>query len=213
MRLPDFFMGRGPLSSGPNLAEFSGVVLSVTGVGLSPAVPAGPSRRVIRKGDLVVVDIPTLVEGYHADQSRTYCVGKADNQIRDLYKNLKMIADRVLANLAPGVKCSELFHLAMDQAAKLKVSDAFLNFGNNRKSHMVGHGVGLECSEPPVISATNHVELEENYVMALEIHMYREKVGVVKLEDMLLITHNGAELLSKSPRQLLELGAYASPRR
>ena len=72
MRRPNFFMSRGPIASGPNLSRFSGVVYSITGVGLSPAVPVGPSLRSISKGDFVVVDIPTLVKGYHSDQTRTY---------------------------------------------------------------------------------------------------------------------------------------------
>lgn len=76
MRLPDFFMSRGPIASGPNLKQFSGVVYSVTGTGLSPSVPAGPSLRKIKTGDMVVVDIPTLVNGYHADQTRTCFLGR-----------------------------------------------------------------------------------------------------------------------------------------
>jgi Xaa-Pro dipeptidase len=77
IRQPDFFMSRGPIASGPNLLRNSGVVYTITGVGLSPAVPAGPSKRKIEPGNIVIVDIPTLVEGYHADQTRTYFLGQS----------------------------------------------------------------------------------------------------------------------------------------
>ncbi len=205
LRQPDFFMSRGPIASGPNLSRFSGVVYSITGVGLSPAVPAGPSRRNISKGDLVVIDIPTMVKGYHSDQTRTYILGKAGIEIKEMYNSLKEIADHIIENISPGVKCSEIFQMAVDKAGELKVIDAFLNFGGGKKSHMIGHGIGLECTEPPIISKYDHSELSEDFVMALEMHMFREDVGVVKLEDMILIRHNGNELLTKSPRELSEV--------
>ncbi|MCL0048267.1 Xaa-Pro peptidase family protein, partial [Dehalococcoidia bacterium] len=205
MRQPDFFMSRGPISSGPNLSKFSGVVYSITGVGLSPSVPAGPSRRNISKGDLVVVDIPTLVKGYHADQTRTYILGMASKKIQNMYENMREIADHLIENILPGMKCSEIFQMAVDKAEEREVADAFLNFGGGKKSHMIGHGIGLECTEPPIISRYDHSEVSENYVMGLEIHMYRENVGVVKVEDMILITNSGNEILTKSPRHLFEL--------
>jgi len=205
MRQPDFFMSRGPISSGPNLSKFSGVVYSITGVGLSPSVPAGPSRRNISKGDLVVVDIPTLVKGYHADQTRTYILGMANKKVRNMYDDMREIADHLIENICPGMKCNEIFQMAVDKAEDRKAADAFLNFGGAKKSHMVGHGIGLECTEPPIISKYDHSEVSENYVMGLEMHMYREGVGVVKLEDVILITNSGNEILTKSPRHLFEL--------
>jgi len=205
MRQPDFIMSRGPLASGPNLSRFSGVVYSVTGVGLSPAVPAGPSRRTISKGDLVVIDIPTMIKGYHSDQTRTYILGKAEIEVKEMYNSLREIADHIIKKICPGIKCSEIFQIAVDKAEELKVTDAFLNFGGGKKSHMIGHGIGLECNEPPIISKYEHSEINSNFVITLEIHIFREAVGVVKLEDMLLIGHNGNELLTKSPRLLFEL--------
>ena len=205
MRQPDFFMSRGPIASGSNLSKFSGVVYSITGVGLSPAVPAGPSRRSISKGDLVVIDIPTMVKGYHSDQTRTYILGKAEIEVKEMYNSLREIADHIIKKICPGIKCSEIFQIAVDKAEELKVTDAFLNFGGGKKSHMIGHGIGLECNEPPIISKYEHSEINSNFVITLEIHIFREDVGVVKLEDMLLIGHNGNELLTKSPRLLFEL--------
>lgn len=205
MRQPDFFMSRGPIASGPNLSKFSGVVYSITGVGLSPSVPAGPSRRSISKGDLVVVDIPTLVKGYHADQTRTYILGMAGKKVQNMYDCMREIADHLIENICPGMKCSEIFQMAMDKAEDRKVADAFLNFGGGKKSHMIGHGIGLECTEPPIISKYDHSEVSGNYVMGLEIHMFRKDVGVVKLEDMIRITNSGNQILTKSPRHLFEL--------
>jgi Xaa-Pro aminopeptidase len=205
MRHPDFVMSRGPIASGRNLSRFSGVVYSITGIGLSPAVPAGPSRRTIATGDFVVVDIPTLVGGYHADQTRTYCLGKPDTAMADLHAALVKIADCVIAHARPGARCSELFLMAEQMASACDVDDAFLSFGNGRKSHMIGHGIGLECTEPPVISKYDHAVLEEDEVMAVEMHGMREGVRVIKIEDMVHIGPEENTILTKSPRTLFEV--------
>jgi Xaa-Pro aminopeptidase len=210
IRQPDFFMSRGPVSSGPNLFKISGVVYTITGVGLSPSVPAGPSRRTISTGDLVIVDIPTLVNGYHADQTRSYILGKADEEIKLLYSDLKEIADYLIKTIKPGLKCSEIYKMAIEKSKELNFSDAFLSFGRGRKSQMIGHGIGLELNEPPVLSLHNDSEVSDGHVIAVDMHMMDENLGVVKLEDMILITDNGNEILTKSPRELFEINKTES---
>jgi Xaa-Pro dipeptidase len=205
IRQPDFFMSRGPIASGPNLFKNSGVVYTITGVGLSPSVPAGPSQRKIEKGDVIIIDIPTHVDGYHADQTRTYVLGEADEKIRTMYDNLKEIADHLIENMKPGMKCSEIYGMAIKKAEELDTIDSFLNFGKGRRSRLLGHGVGLELNEPPVPSEYDHSEIDEDYVIALDMHMMDESVGVVKLEDMILIKDEGNEILTKSPRHLFEI--------
>ncbi len=205
IRQPDFFMSRGPISSGENLFKISGVVYTITGVGLSPSVPAGPSRRKISKGDLLIVDIPTLVAGYHADQTRTYILGKANEKIKTMYNNLKEIADYLIERIKPGMKCSEIYHMAIEKSKELKATDTFLNFGRGKKTHIIGHSIGLELNEPPILYEHDNSKVSDGYVVALDMHMMDENVGVSKLEDMIFITHNGNEILTKSPRQLFEV--------
>jgi Xaa-Pro dipeptidase len=205
IRQPDFFMSRGPIASGANLFRISGVVYTITGVGLSASVPAGPSLRRIARGEPVIVDIPTLVEGYHADQTRTYCVGRASEAIKSMYKDLKTIADHLISHTKPGMKCSEIYKAAVEKAKELGRADQFQNFGRGKKSRIIGHGIGLELNEPPVPSEYDHTAVGEHYVIALDLHMMDEAVGVVKLEDMILIGHGGNEILTKSPRELFEI--------
>ena len=205
IRQPDFFMSRGPISSGSNLFKISGVVYTITGVGLSPSVPAGPSRRRISKGEPVMVDIPTLVEGYHADQTRTYCVGKASKEIKSMYYDLKSIADHLINHMRPGIKCSEIYRAAVETAKGLGRSDHFQSFGRGKKSRLIGHGIGMELNEPPVLSEYDNSEVGDHYVIALDIHMMDEAAGVVKLEDMILVKHGGNEVLTGSPREFFEI--------
>jgi len=205
IRQPDFFMGRGPISSGSNLFRISGVVYTITGVGLSPSVPAGPSRRKIMGGEPVMVDIPTLVNGYHADQTRTYILGRAPEQIKRMYDNLKEIADYLINRIAPGMGCSEIFQMAIKKSEDLKVSDAFMNMGKGKSGNMIGHGIGVELNEPPILSNYDHTEISEGFVIALDLHILRENVGVVKLEDMIRVGKNENEILNISPRRLFEI--------
>ena len=205
IRQPDFFMSRGPISSGANLFKVSGVVYTITGVGLSSSVPAGPSRRKISEGETVIVDIPVLVEGYHADQTRTYCLGKASERIKAMYDDLLAVADHLIERMKPGMKCSEIYRAAVEKAKKLGRSDHFQSFGKGKRSRLIGHGIGIELNEPPVPSEYDNSEVGDHYVIALDIHMMDETVGVVKLEDMILIKEGGNEILTKSPRQLFEI--------
>ena len=205
IRQPDFFMSRGPISSGENLFKTSGVVYTITGVGLSPSVPAGPSRRKLSKGDLVIVDIPVIVEGYHADQTRTYCLGKANESAMSMYVDLRTIADHLIASMKTGMRCSDIYRMAVEKASALGREGQFQNFGGGRKSRLIGHGIGLELNEPPIPSEYDQSPVEDGYVIALDMHMLDESAGVVKLEDMILIKEEGNEILTKSDRSLFEV--------
>jgi Xaa-Pro aminopeptidase len=205
IRLPDFFMSRGPIGAGPNLLRNSGVVYTITGVGMSPAVPAGPSRRAIGRGETVVVDIPTLVEGYHADQTRTYCIGEAGKAIHALYDDLQAVADHLIGTIRPGITGRDVYRMARQKADDLGRSQEFMSFGGSKASRILGHGIGLELNEPPILSEHDTSLIPEGCVVALDMHMLIDGGGVVKLEDMILISGGGNEILTKTPRRLFEV--------
>jgi Xaa-Pro aminopeptidase len=205
IRLPDFFMSRGPIGAGPNLSRVSGVVYTITGVGMSPAVPAGPSRRAIGRGETVIVDIPTLVEGYHADQTRTYCIGKAGQVIHALYGDLQTIADHLIGAIRPGMRGCDVWQLAQQKADGLGRSAEFMSFGKGKSSRIIGHGIGLELNEPPILSGFDSSLIPMGCVVALDMHMMTEGGEVVKLEDMIHVGRGGNEILTRSPRRLVEV--------
>jgi Xaa-Pro aminopeptidase len=202
IRQPDFFMSRGPLASSSNLFRISGVVYTITGVGLSSAVPAGPSRKRIERGDLILVDIPVLVNGYHADQTRMYVLG-ANDKAQRLFDALKEISNHLVDNIEIEMKYGEIFQMAVEKAKGLNVEDYFLRLGN-RKAHFVGHGIGLELNEPPLLSNYDHSKVSSGVVVTLEMHMM-SKNCVVKLEDMLLIGEKKNKILSITPRELFQV--------
>jgi Xaa-Pro dipeptidase len=202
IRVPDFVMSRGPLASGPVLRKTSGTLFTLSGAGLSSAIPTGASQRIIEDGDLVMVDIPACIEGYHADQSRTYAVGHARSRALDLFQRLRQVADHVIGRLRPGMACGEVFSLAATKARELDLADSFMNFESGTKAHFVGHGIGLELNEPPLLARKSTAVLKAGMVLALEIHVMEPEGLALKLEDSVLISPNGAAILTSSPREL-----------
>ena len=84
-------------------------------------------------------------------------------------------------------------------------SGTFMNFGKGRRSELIGHGVGVELNEPPLLSPRDSSIISEGNVIALDMHMLDERAGAVKLEDMVLVTASGNEVLNITPRELFEI--------
>lgn len=208
MRHFDFYISRGPLSAGNNLFKVSGFANTVTGVGLSAAVPAGPSYSAVRKGDLVITDIPTCYKGYHCDQTRTYAAGKPRAGAADLFRKLKEISDRTMETIKAGVFCGQVYDAAVRAASRLGVSEYFLGLPP-RKAGFVGHGIGLDANEPPILSHGSEIVLKKDYVLTIEMHLTHPEYGVVKLEDMIRVVKNGFRLMSVTPRTLFAVDRHS----
>lgn len=206
-RQPDVLMSRGPVASGPEIPQVTGTIFTITGQGLGPAMPAGPSRRVLAQDDLVLVDIPPCVGGYHADQTRMYCAGQPSDRARDLMARLRAVADTLIADLRPGMSAGDAQVMAEQRAADLGVGDSFLAFPGHAKAHFVGHGVGLEINEPPLLAAGSDLPLKDGMVLALEMHLMEPDGLTVKLEDTVHLTESGCRLLTTSHR---DIGAAAA---
>jgi len=204
MRLFDFNMGAGPLSSGPNLQVSSGLLHSISGSGLSSALPIGASDRKIQPGEHVMVDLPCNYQGYHADQSRTFVAGKAALKTKRIFGLLRELSDGLVAFLRPGVGVSQCYQKAWSLAKELKIEDSFLAYGA-RRANFIGHGLGLEINEPPILKEGEETILEEGFILALELPLTHPEAGVLKLEDTVVIKSNGAEILTTAPRELIEV--------
>jgi len=191
------------LMGGENLAVRGGHGLVVTGVGLGPAMPYGPSHRVLGRGDLVVVDIGSTCAGYTGDESRTFVVGRATEPQRALFAVTRAVEDAVLEALRPGVAVADLYAIASAVIAR----GAPPHFGPASLSlpGFVGHGIGLELDEPPVLWPRDETRLQAGMVLAVEIEVSAPARGVmVKLEDTVVVRPDGYELLTVTPRELIE---------
>jgi Xaa-Pro aminopeptidase len=180
----EFFIRR----SGADDVAFEVIVAS----GPRAAMPhARPSERRIAPGDLVIMDLGACCEGYRSDLTRTVVVGEASDTAKRIYEVCYEAQQAGLAALKAGVPCAEV-----DAAARALIERAGYGgyFG-----HGLGHGVGLEIHEAPRLSPTDTTRiLEPGMVVTVEPAIYLPSVGGVRIEDLVLVTEKGSEVLTRS---------------
>ena len=191
------------LASGENLAVRGGHGLVVTGTGLGPAMPYGPSHRVLQTGDLVVVDIGSTYAGYTGDESRTFVVGQATEEQQALFAVARATEEALFEALRPGVPVADLYPLA--EAIVAQSAPPHFAPGSLTLPGFVGHGIGLELDEPPVLWSRDETQLQAGMVLAIEVEVSAPDQGMmVKLEDTVVVRPDGYELLTATPRELIE---------
>ncbi len=154
----------------------------------------GCSRRVIREGDLVVVDMGATYNYYCSDMSRTFVAGKPTEKQKKIYAVVKEAHDAAFEAIKAGVCIAEV-----DEAARKVIESA--GFGEYFV-HRLGHGVGLEVHEPPSLNATNRDVLVAGNVVTDEPGIYVPGFGGVRIEDTVLVTEAGAERFTVGPYSL-----------
>lgn len=193
--------GGGIVSSGENAWEVSGHAMTVTGVGISESLPWGASTRKIQKGDLIVVDYGICREGYHADMARTYCLGKPNGKQKDLWDHLVELHFSVIEKIKPGVTGEELYLHAEEVATKKGYLENFMGVGASRGDY-IGHSIGLELDEDPVLGLGAKEPLPIGAVITIEPKFMIPGLGSVMVEDDILITNTGYELLGSIEHEL-----------
>jgi Xaa-Pro aminopeptidase len=189
------------LMSGDNLTVRGGYGLVVTGGGMSPATPYGASARVVQRGDLIVLDIGSTRHGYTADESRTFVAGNPTSMQRALFGVACQAEEAVLEAVKPDVPVAHLYAVAekvVDEGA-----DPLLAPGSLVLPGFVGHGVGLELDEPPVLWTREEMHLREGMVLAIEVEVSAPAQRMMaKVEDTIVVRSDGAEPLTTAPRAL-----------
>jgi Xaa-Pro aminopeptidase len=161
------------------------------------ALPHGlPTGRLIGGGDLVVIDYGVRHKGYCSDLTRTYSPSKWDKISKKIYRIVLEAQSAALSAVRPGVKASDI-----DAAARRIIErEGYGTFFG----HGTGHGVGLEVHEKPTISPRSGDILEPGMIFTVEPGIYIENFGGVRIEDMVLVTGNGKEILSRRVPKLLD---------
>ncbi len=155
-----------------------------------------PGERVIAAGELVVVDTGARVAGYCSDITRTYATGEPAAELRRVYD---VVLEAQLAGLA-AVRDGAHGRRDVDAAARAVIDDAGYGEGFG---HGTGHGVGLAVHEAPGLGRTRGDRLEAGMVCTVEPGIYLEGVAGVRIEDTVLVTANGCESLTTTPKDLL----------
>jgi Xaa-Pro dipeptidase len=159
----------------------------------------GPTERQILPGDLLLFDFVSKVDGYFADITRTFVVGREpDERQRQIYQAVLKANQTGRESISPGLTCE-----SVDMAARAVIKSA--GFGENF-IHRTGHGLGLEVHEPPYLVAGNKMNLEAGMVVTVEPGVYIEGWGGVRIEDDVVVNESGCKSLSSFDRELKVIG-------
>lgn len=167
--------------------------------GVRGSYPHGrASEKIIADGEFVTMDFGAVFKGYHSDITRTVAVGRVNDDQRRLYKILLDAQQHGLENIRPGVSGVDVDKKVRDFLAKHGLEKYF--------THGLGHGVGLEIHEEPRLSKLSDCKsLQLNMIVTDEPGIYIPNVGGLRIEDTVLITADGAQPLTHSPKHLIEL--------
>lgn len=169
--------------------SFAPIVLS----GPQSALPHGnPGPRILDRDEFLLVDFGGVVDGYPADITRTFCLGRPSADMLRLHEVVQQANEAARRIAAPGVTCGQV-----DQAARDVIEAA--GYGAYF-THRTGHGLGLEGHELPQIAANVAVPLEVGMVFTIEPGIYLPNLGGVRIEDDVVITTRGCESLTSFPR-------------
>jgi Xaa-Pro aminopeptidase/Xaa-Pro dipeptidase len=168
---------------------------TIVAAGANSALPhATPGRRAIADGDCVIIDYGAVCGGYHSDETCTFVVGRASERQREVYRHVLEAHDRAIRAIRAGVSCGEIDGIARSYLAGAGLESAF--------AHGTGHGVGLDVHEAPRLAAGREELLRAGMVVTVEPGVYLPGLWGIRIEDTVLVTEAGCEILTRSSKDL-----------
>lgn len=171
---------------------------SIVASGPNAALPhARPTVRALGEGDFLLLDFGARVGGYCSDITRTFVVGRATAEQREIYEVVRCANERAVRAVRPGMSGRDA-----DGVARGYIQDR--GFGE-LFGHSLGHGIGLEVHEAPRLAKTAEGSLVEGAVVTVEPGIYRPGWGGVRIEDDVHLSAGGAQVLTRFTRELIEI--------
>lgn len=197
----EIFMGS--LLAGDNAAAPSPYDFALGGEGLDPSLPGGANGTLLQPGQSLMVDMGGNFYGYMGDMSRVFSIGKLPEKAYAAHQTCLEIQEEVAAAAKPGTVCEDLYNLAIRIVTKAGFADYFMGVG--QKAKFIGHGIGLEINEMPVLAPRMKQELEPGMVFALEPKIVLPGVGPLGIENSWAVTADGLEKLTLCAEEIIEL--------
>ncbi|RXE72031.1 aminopeptidase P family protein [Muribaculaceae bacterium Isolate-002 (NCI)] len=197
----ELFMGN--ILVGDNADNPTPYDFAMGGAGVDPSLPVGADGTVIAPGNSVMVDANGNFNGYMTDMTRTFALGSLTDDAMRAHACSIEICSRLAQSGVPGAKASDLYAEAASMAAEAGLSDFFM--GHRQHAGFVGHGVGIEINEAPVIAPRSKDILEKGNVIALEPKFVIPGVGAVGIENTYVVEDNGLRCLTLAPQEILPL--------
>jgi Xaa-Pro aminopeptidase len=191
----------GHILAGPGAAVPSASPGPTGGQGTGPFMSHGAGFGRIRPQEPILFDYASNVEGYISDQSRIFALGDLPEKLRRAHQAMIDVQTAVAQNGRPGADAGDLYDLALRVAREAGFTQGFM--GHPLAVPFVGHGLGLELDEWPLIAKNSRHVLEEGMVLALEPKVVFPGKGVVGVENTFVVTQGGMEKLSRFPDEIV----------
>lgn len=200
---PSMEVFMGSLISGDNADNPSPYDFAMGGAGLDSSLPGGCNGTEIKPGMSTMVDLCGNFTGYMTDISRTYSVGTLSELAHKAHNCSVAIHHAFMAMARPGVKAADVYNLARTMAEEAGLAAYFM--GHNQQAGFMGHGVGIEINEAPVLAPRSRDVLEAGNIIAVEPKFVIPGTGAVGIENTYLITEEGCENLTDFTEDIMPL--------
>ena len=197
----DIFMGS--LLAGENAGEPSPFDFALGGTGIHASGPLGANGTLLREGTTVMADMSGNYTAYQTDMTRVFSIGKLPDRAYRVHRVALEIQARMERTAKPGVSCAELYRDALAMAGQEGLKDCFM--GTHLQAKFVGHGVGLEINELPVLTTRSKDILQPGMTFAFEPKFVLAGIGAVGIENTFLVTDSGVEKMTLLDENIIEL--------
>lgn len=197
----DIFMGS--LLAGANAETPSPFDFALGGGGPNASLPIGANGTLLEEGTAIMVDMAGNYTPYITDMTRVFAVGQLPQEAYRAHQVALDIQQEMEETARPGTPCAEMYNQALAIAEREGLANYFM--GTKQQAKFVGHGIGIQINELPVLTPRSKEVLEPNMVFALEPKFVLPGVGAVGIENSFLVTENGVEKLTIFEEKIIQL--------
>ncbi len=197
----ELYMGN--LICGDNADAPSPYDFAMGGAGINPSLPVGSDGTIIKSGMTIMVDMNGNYTGYMTDMTRVFSLGNIDSLAQKAH-NCSIEINQTLAKMGrPGVEAKALYEKAIEIVQNYGLENLFM--GHRQKAGFIGHGVGIEVNELPVIAPRSSDVLEVGNAIALEPKFVIPGIGAVGVENTYIVTPSGMKCITNAPEEIISL--------
>lgn len=198
----DIFMGN--VLAGDNADAPSPFDFAMGGAGISPSLPVGANGTLLHEGMSVMVDMNGNFAGHMADMTRCFSIGDLDERALEAHRLSIDICNELQRMACPGAEARALYEKAADMAKEAGLHEYFM--GHRQHAGFVGHGVGIEVNELPVLAPRSRAVLAPGNVIAIEPKFVIPGTGAVGIENTYAVREEGpADCLTEGPEEIVKL--------
>lgn len=190
----------GSLLSGDNADAPSPYDFSMGGAGMNPSLPVGACGLTMQPGMSVMIDMNGGFNGYQTDMTRCWCVERIPDEALKAHECSREILRDLETFGVPGAEIGEMYRRAERMAVRHGLQEFFM--GHRHKVRFIGHGIGIELNEGPVIMERNRMTLTEGMTLAIEPKFVLPGIGALGVENTYVVTSGGLQNLTPYPEEL-----------